>query len=82
MKEKLLEMEKRALQEIEAVTDLPGLEKFRVSYLGKKGMMSSMMKALRDLPAGERGEAGRLANRVKANITKVYGDAQNRIESK
>ncbi len=82
MKEKLLEMEKRALQEIEAVTDLSGLEKFRVSYLGKKGLMPAMMKALRDLSAEERGEVGRLANRVKANITKVYGDAQDRIESK
>lgn len=82
MKEKLLEMEKRALQEIEAVADLSGLEKFRVLYLGKKGLMPAMMKALGDLPAEERGEVGRLANRVKVNITKVYGDAQNRIEAK
>lgn len=81
MKERLLEVEKQALQEIEAVSDLAGLEKFRIAYLGKKGLMGSMMKTLSDLPAEDRPEVGQLANRIKSNLLKLFEGAQNRIEA-
>ncbi|MBW2118438.1 MAG: phenylalanine--tRNA ligase subunit alpha, partial [Deltaproteobacteria bacterium] len=69
MKEQLLELEKRALKELEGINDPSGLENFRIIYLGKKGLLTECMKKLRDLPAGERPEAGKLANVVKGNLT-------------
>ena len=65
MKEELLEIERRASEEIEAVRDLSGLEDFRITYLGKKSVVVSAMKQLKDLPSEERPEMGRLANRIK-----------------
>ena len=75
MREKLIELEKHAFQELESIEDPGSLENFRVKYLGKKGLIHSAMKALRDLPAKERPEAGQIANRVKDQIS-------NRFEQK
>ena len=81
MREKLLEMEKRALKEIKALRDQSGLEKFRIAYLGKKSPIVTAMKHLKDLPAEERPEVGKLANRIKANLFRLYKEALDRMES-
>ena len=49
MKEKFKEVEKEAIQELESINDEPGLEIFRVKYLGKKGVLTSLMKLMNDL---------------------------------
>ena len=81
MREKLLEMEKRAVKEIETVRDQSDLEKFRIAYLGKKSPLASAMKHLKDLPAEERREVGLQANRMKANLFRLYEETRERIES-
>ena len=81
MKEELLEIERRASEEIEAVRDLSGLEDFRITYLGKKSVVVSAMKQLKDLPSEERPEMGRLANRIKNGLQRFYDEARDRIES-
>jgi phenylalanyl-tRNA synthetase alpha chain len=79
MKDRILDLEKKALQELNAIHDLAGLETFRITYLGKKGHVTAWMKMLADLPAGERPEAGKLANQVKTNLTKRFEAARERI---
>ena len=81
MREKLLDMEKKALQEIEIADNLSSLEKFRVTYLGKKGLMTSIMRQLSEVPAEERPLIGKLANRVKGNLAKFFEKAQERVKS-
>jgi phenylalanyl-tRNA synthetase alpha chain len=82
MKEQLLKLEKEALEELEGINDPSGLEKFRITYLGKKGLLTESMKKLRDLPADERPEAGKLANIVKGNLTGRFEEARERVASK
>lgn len=82
MREELLELEKRAFNEIKAADDLAGLEKFRIAYLGKRGAVADAMKQLRELPAEQRPEVGKLANRIKANLVKLYEETRDRLESK
>jgi len=81
MKEQLLKLEKKALEELKGINDPSGLEKFRITYLGKKGLLTAGMKKLRDLPAGERPEAGKLANVVKGNLTGRFEEARERVAS-
>jgi phenylalanyl-tRNA synthetase alpha chain len=81
MKEELLEIERRASEEIEAVRDPSGLENFRITYLGKKSAVVSAMKQLKDLPSEERPEMGKLANRIKNGLQTLYDKARNRLES-
>jgi phenylalanyl-tRNA synthetase alpha chain len=71
MKEQLLELEKKALEELAGVNGPSELEKFRITYLGKKGLLTSLMKKLVELPADERPEVGKLANLIKADLSKL-----------
>lgn len=82
MKEKLRELEKRALQELEEASDPTELEKFRTTYLGKKGLLTSMMRNLGELPPEERPEVGRLANVLKGDLSRRFEEARQRVASK
>lgn len=79
MKTKLLELEKNALKALEIADDPSELEKIRVTYLGKKGQLTSIMKNVGGLPKSERPEAGKLANIIKSNISKGFEEARDRI---
>jgi phenylalanyl-tRNA synthetase alpha chain len=81
MKDQILDAEKKALRQLEMISDLSELEKFRVAYLGKKGLITTWMKKLADLAPEERPEAGKLANRIKANLMRGYEEAKGRIAS-
>jgi phenylalanyl-tRNA synthetase alpha chain len=81
MKKQLLELEKKAIEELELLTEDSELEKFRVTYLGKKGLLTSFMKKLGELPAGERPEMGRLANQIKGDLSKRLETAIEGIEA-
>lgn len=54
---------------IEAATDLDSLDRVRVEYLGKKGVLTARLKTLGSLPAEERPAAGERINRAKQRIT-------------
>ena len=75
MKEQLLEVEKRAIEELAAARDSSQLENFRITYLGKKGLLTSLMKNLGKVPPAERPEIGKMANLIKTNLTKRFESA-------
>ncbi len=81
MKKGLLDLEKRALEELGRTCDASGLEKFRVSYLGKRGLVTSFLKQLGKAPREERPELGKLANHIKANLTKRFDDLSETLAS-
>ena len=72
MKDRLLALEKRAGDELNAIDDPSGLEPFRIKYLGKKGALTSMMKSLGTLSREERPEAGKLANQIKVKLSRRF----------
>lgn len=81
MKDQLLELEERAIEEIEAVHDLSELEKFRIKYLGKKGQVTSFMKNVGGLAPEERPKIGKLANLVKTNLSQRFQEAKKTLIS-
>jgi phenylalanyl-tRNA synthetase alpha chain len=60
-----------AREEIERAATRRDLEDARVRYLGKKGALTQLLRALPDLPAAERPVVGREANLAKAEIESV-----------
>jgi phenylalanyl-tRNA synthetase alpha chain len=76
MKNQLLELEARALEEMGAIADLQALELFRIRYLGKKGQLTSIMKQVGALTPEERPEIGKLANLIKKNLTARFEQAK------
>jgi len=54
---------------IDAATDVAALEELRVSYLGKKGALTGLLKSLGQLSAEERPKAGAEINTIKQVLT-------------
>ena len=82
MREKILALEKNAKNALENINDLSSLEAFRIEYLGKKGLISSMMKKMGELSGDERPEIGRLANRIKGSLKERFDKTLESIQSK
>lgn len=61
---------------------LSDLEKFRIAYLGKKGLLTSLLKKLGDLSPEERPEAGQAVNRLKSELTRRFEEAREKILSR
>ena len=65
MKEKLEEILKEGLAEIERANDLKSLDEVRVKFLGKQGALTSILRNMKEVPQEERKEVGSLANGVR-----------------
>src|SRR3972149_7716524 len=66
MLDRLAEIRARALQELEAVSDLELLEAGRVGHLGRKAPLTQLLRQLGNLPLEERRRLGAAANEAKA----------------
>jgi phenylalanyl-tRNA synthetase alpha chain len=81
MKEQLSALERKALQELERIKDLPALEQFRIAYLGKKGQLTTVLKQLGTLSAEERPAIGKLANQIKEAVTRAFDKKEQSLHS-
>jgi phenylalanyl-tRNA synthetase alpha chain len=66
--EDLNKLIEQAQREIDKASNLHALDAVRVSYLGKQGRITSLLRSLGKLPAGERPEAGKKINAVRDEI--------------
>ncbi|API89990.1 phenylalanine--tRNA ligase subunit alpha [Marinilactibacillus sp. 15R] len=80
LKEKLAALADKATQEIKSVSTLEELETLRVSYLGKKGELTQVLKGMKNLSADERPIIGQLANQVRDNLTNQMAVTRETIE--
>jgi|UniRef100_A0A7C3UUH0 phenylalanyl-tRNA synthetase alpha chain len=62
------EIGKRVREEIERVKNQKELEEIRIRYLGRKGILTNILRSLRDLPEKERKITGQMANLLKEEI--------------
>jgi phenylalanyl-tRNA synthetase alpha chain len=60
-----------AQQAVDAASDLAELDKARVHFLGKKGLLTQQMQTLGKLPAEERRDAGKVINLAKQTVQKA-----------
>lgn len=58
------------------------IEELRVSYLGRKGKLTSLIKKIKQLPAEERAGVGILINETKRAIEEELAQARNKISDK
>jgi len=68
LRETLETIRKDALAAIDGAADAESLEKARVRFLGRKGLLSRALSGLRSVPPEERPEAGKVANEVKETL--------------
>lgn len=81
LKDKLTAIAEKASSEIRVVSSLEELENLRVSYLGKKGEITQVLKGMKDLSAEERPVIGQLANQVRDQLTEQLAVTRQAIET-
>ncbi|MGN7176511.1 phenylalanine--tRNA ligase subunit alpha [Paenibacillus sp. FSL R5-0490] len=80
MQERLKELQTEALEKISTAADLKELNDIRVSYLGKKGPITEVLKGMGKLSADERPKMGALANEVRDSIAAGIEEKQKHLE--
>ncbi|KAF0824443.1 MULTISPECIES: phenylalanine--tRNA ligase subunit alpha [Cytobacillus] len=80
MQERLKELQTEALEKISTAADLKELNDIRVSYLGKKGPITEVLKGMGKLSAEERPKMGALANEVRDSIAAGIEEKQKHLE--
>ena len=80
MKEKLLLIQKEALESINSPE--ANLEDIRIKYLGKKGELTSILRGMGALSSEERPVIGQLANEVRAAIESAIKSKSSELAAK
>lgn len=79
MSDELQTLTQRALEEVSTSGDLKALDRLRVHYLGRKGLVTERLKSLGALPPAERREAGRAANEAKQRLERAFASRKREL---
>jgi len=72
MEDDLKRLEQEATAALAAITGADALEPFRVKFLGRKGLFSTVMRQLGTVPPEDRPRLGQLANEIKSSIEQRF----------
>ena len=80
LKQELLDALEQVRGALEKVKDKAHLEECRVKFLGRKGLLPSLMSQLGKVLPEERPEVGKILNSVKTEIQKLFADCTEKME--
>lgn len=75
------EVRAKALAELEAADSLDGLEEWRVTYLGRRGQLTQILRGLGALSPEDRREVGASANQLKNLLEDSLASREQAIKS-
>ncbi len=78
----LEDIKESALRDIESAQNLQDLQSVRSKYLGKKGLVSSALKKIKEVPPEERKEYGKRVNQIKDLIETSLREREEVLKSK
>ena len=70
-----------AKAEIDAAAELSALDAVRVTFLGKKGKLTALLKGLGGIPAEERPKAGQAINEAKQEVQSLLNAKREALEA-
>ncbi len=69
-------------EKLSAINEAAELEKLRVAFMGKKGVLTDAMKSLKDMDNDMRKEFGKQMNELKAHIEEKLGSYANELNER
>jgi phenylalanyl-tRNA synthetase alpha chain len=72
MEQELKRLQEEARQQLGTLTDVGQLEEFRIRFLGRKGLFSTIMRGLGNVSPEERPRLGQQANTLKDEIERLF----------
>ena len=82
MKEKIAEIEKKSIQEIENCATQKELNELKVKYLGKKGELTTVLRGMGALSPEERPVIGSLVNQVRDKLNELFTEKEETFKKK
>jgi phenylalanyl-tRNA synthetase alpha chain len=79
MLDQLQTVEEKAQDALEAVKDDEDLNAWHRQYLGKKGMLTQILRLIGDLPPEDRPAFGRAVNKAKVSLGKAYEAKEEKL---
>ena len=70
----------KASADLAEVNDINALQQTKANYLGKKGIVASMMGNMKDLSIEERKEIGMQSNKIKVALEEMFDNKRKAIE--
>ena len=80
MENKIKEIKKEIVLKLNTVKDLMNIEKLRIEYLGRKGIVTLLLRKLVNFSPEERPKAGQLLNQAKREIEELLKAKEVEIE--
>src|SRR5437667_6482768 len=81
MKDKLLNIKNEAISIILSAQDQKELEKIRIQFLGRNGILTLAMKEITNVSKEEKPQIGKLTNEIKQIIEDTLTDKHNTFNS-
>ena len=82
MDEKIKSLKAQFEAELAQITDMGELENVRVSYLGKKGSVTDLLKGMRELSNEEKKAFGQLVNELKGTVAKKIAEKTEELKER
>ena len=82
MKNKILEIKENSQKDIKEIANLEQLNAFRVKYAGKSGLLTEVMRGMRDVPKEDRPMLGALVNEVRTFIESQIENLEKELNEK
>lgn len=80
MKEQLEKIKEEALGELKNADSLKALDAVRVSYLGKKGKITGLLKSMKEVAPEDRPAFGAMVNDARNEVEGLLEEKKNKIE--
>lgn len=81
MREQLYSLRDDAVAAIGVVDNLSDLKQVKVTYLGKKGKLTTILRGMGSMPKGERPVVGRLANEIRTYLESIIEKKEKELEN-
>lgn len=82
MDNKILSLKEKFVSELDEIDNLADIESIRVSYLGKKGSVTDLLKGMKELSNDERKAFGQKVNELKGLVNEKITEKTNELKEK
>lgn len=82
MQQKIIQLTKDAVEGLNSCRSVSDINEVRIKYLGKNGLLTALMKNMKDLPADVRPMMGKWSNDARREIEQTLSLAEGKIAEK
>ena len=82
MQEKFNEIKLNAKNELSAVESSRVLNDLKVKYVGKNGEITALLRGMKDIPADQRADFGKMVNVLKEEVSLMFSEKEKELKEK